>query len=176
MTQKQAAPSAGMKGLVWFLTAIVFLIGLVAIWAWTVPSARQTQRTYELLATEPILAHGQVLSVDESLWDWLAGSGEYGHEGRTIEYQFADASGKVWQGQGRGYISLDSSGREIALVTYARSDPSVNRLGNYTGEMLRGKMERSAAFLPLVILVVQGGGLSLILARLLLAMVTWTLA
>jgi len=175
MKQNPGSPSAAMKGLVWLLAVIVFLIGLVAIWAWTIPSARQTQRNYELLASDPVLAYGQVLSMDRSAWDWLSGNSEYGHEGSTIEYQFTDGGGQLWRGQGRGYTSTDSTGREVLLVTYARADPSINRLGNYTGEDLRRKLERSAAILPILILVLQGGGLSLIWARLLLALARWGL-
>ncbi|MFZ5820148.1 MAG: hypothetical protein ACOYYJ_09610 [Chloroflexota bacterium] len=173
MIHKRAAPSAGMKRLVWLLAVIVFLIGLVVIWAWTIPFASQTHRYYELLATEAVLTHGQVLSIDQSAWDWLAGGSKYGHEGSTIEYQFTDANGRVWRGQGRGYQSIDSTGNKVLLVTYARSDPSINRLGNYTGEHLRQELERSAAILPTFILVLQGGGLSLVLGRLLLSMVMW---
>jgi hypothetical protein len=36
-------------------------------------------------------------------------------------------------------------------------------------------MERSAAILPIVILALQGGGLSLILGRLLLTLAMWAL-
>jgi hypothetical protein len=175
MTLNQVAPSAGKKALVWLLVVIAFFIGLAAIWAWTIPSARQTQRYYELLASEAVLTHGQVLSIDQGAWDWLSGSNEYGHEGSTIEYQFTDANGRVWRGQGRGCQSTDSTGKKILLVTYARSDPSIHRLGNYTGERLRQELERSAAILPIVILALQGGGLSLILGRLLLTLAMWAL-
>jgi hypothetical protein len=65
--------------------------------------------------------------------------------------------------------------QKILLVTYARSDPSIHCLGNYTGERLRQELERSAAILPIVILALQGGGLSLILGRLLLTLAMWAL-
>ena len=88
--------------------------------------------------------------------------------GYFISYQFTDSTGKAWRGWGKGFPAIDvRTGQKVLLVTYAPSDPSVSRLGNYTHESLRHQLEVSATTFPLFILVVQGGGLSLLLIVLL---------
>jgi hypothetical protein len=145
------------KSAIWLILAF---LGLLAIWAWTIPSALNEQRTRRLLATEGVLAEGKILR----LYDfWI--SPETGY---FINYQFTDSTGKVWRGWGKGFPAIDTrTGQKVLLVTYAPSDPSINRLGNYTHESLRHQLEVSATTFPLFILVVQGGGLSLLLIILL---------
>ncbi len=130
---------------------------LTAVWVWTISSALSAHRERDLLAEEGILTKGQVLSNRNPFWNDPA-------TGDIIEYQFADSTGKVWRGQGKGYLSIEvSTGERVVLVTYAPSDPSVNRLGNHTDEHMRRRMETGAVTFPIYLLVVQGGGLSLVL-------------
>ena len=143
-------------GINW-LVVIVTLLGLAAIWTWTIPSALSAHWERKLLAEEGILTEGQVLSIKDPFWSDPT-------TGDLIEYQFVDSTGKVWHGQGKGFLSIKTStGEKVVLVTYAPSDPSVNRLGNHTDEYMRRKMETGAVMFPIYLLVVQGGGLSLLL-------------
>jgi len=143
-------------GIDW-LVIIVTLLGLAIIWTWTIPSALNAQRERKLLAKEGVLTHGQVLSKKDPFW----------HDpstGDIIEYQFADSADQVWRGRGEGYLSIETgTGEKVLLVTYAQSDPSVNRLGNHTEEYMRRRLETGATTFLIFILVVQGGGLSCLL-------------
>jgi len=48
-------------------------------------------------------------------------------------------------------------------ITYAQSDPSLNRTGDWTNSISRRQLAWYAKTSPILILVVIGGGLSLIL-------------
>lgn len=139
---------------------ILALLGLLAIWAWTIPSALHEHRSRSLLASEGVLADGEILWQHDL---WISPEAGY-----FIGYRFADVSGRLWRGQGRGFPSLDvRTGQKGLLVTYATSDPAVNKLGNHTHESMRRRLATSATTFPLFLLLVQGVGLSLLLLSLL---------
>ena len=140
------------------IEAFVLLAALLAIWSWAIPTALHERRMRLLLAREGVLVHGKIMEAHKLL---LAEPGYY-----RFEYQFEDGTGQVWRGRSRGYLSEGvRTGEYDALITYAPSDPSLSRYGNWTHDSSRRQMERGAILFPLYILVGIAGGLSLWLIK-----------
>jgi hypothetical protein len=146
------------KRTVLYIEVLVLLVGLSAIWGWAIPTALHERRMRLLLAQEGKLARGQIPEANQLLF---ADPGYY-----RFEYQFEDATGQAWRGQSRGYLSENvRRGESDALITYAPSDPSLSRYGDWTDDSSRRQMERGAILFPLYILVGIAGGLSLWLIK-----------
>jgi hypothetical protein len=152
--------------LVLFLAALVLLVGLLTIWAWAISTARQQRRECTLLLQEGVTTRGLILEA----------KGSWSPEGcDRVKYQFEDADGRVWRGRDR-ILSIGDPPAGETLITYARSDPSVNRHGDWTRDFNRRKLARCVKKLPffyIYVLVGIGGGLSIGLIKLVWRGVQW---
>lgn len=154
------------KWMVILLAALVLLVGLFVIWTWAISTARQQRKECTLLLQEGVTARGLILEVNEA---WSS----EGYD--RVKYQFEDSGGRVWRGRDRVFSTGDPPTGE-RLITYARSDPSISRYGDWTRDFQRHKLERCVGKLPLFyiyILVGIGGALSLGLIKVVWQGIRW---
>ena len=148
------------------LAALVLFVGLLAIWAWTLSNARRHRMECTLLLQEGVTTRGLIL---EAKGSWSS----EGHD--RVKYQFEDSDGREWRGRDR-ILSIGDPPTGETLITYARSDPSVNRYGDWTRDYQRRKLARCVKKLPffyIYVLVGVGGGLSIGLVKLVWRGVQW---